>query len=61
MCNNRRVAKAEGSIDKKGVRGCGDDERGDSEAEVGRGGVSSTSFVCEILVLCSGTCFVQCQ
>ena len=31
-------AKAEGSIDEKGVRGCGDGKRGDSEAEVGRGG-----------------------
>ena len=31
-------AKAEGGIDEKGVRGCGDGERGDSEAEVGRGG-----------------------
>ena len=38
MCNNQRVAKAEGGIDEKGVRGCGDDERGDSEAEVGWGG-----------------------
>ena len=31
-------AKAEGGIDEKGVRGCGDGERGDSGAEVGRGG-----------------------
>ena len=31
-------AKAEGSIDEKGMRGCGDGKRGDSEAEVGRGG-----------------------
>ena len=31
-------AKAEGGIDEKGARGCGDGERGDSEAEVGRGG-----------------------
>ena len=31
-------AKAEGGIDEKGVRGCGDGERGDSKAEVGRGG-----------------------
>ena len=31
-------AKAEGSIDEKGVRGCGDGKRGDREAEVGRGG-----------------------
>ena len=31
-------AKAEGGIDEKGVRGCGDGEKGDSEAEVGRGG-----------------------
>ena len=38
MCNNRRAAKAEGGIDKKGVRGCGDNKRGDSEAEVGWGG-----------------------
>ena len=30
-------AKAEGGIDEKGVRGCGDSKRGDSEAEVGRG------------------------
>ena len=30
-------AKAEGGIDEKGVRGCGDGERGDSEAEVGMG------------------------
>ena len=34
-------AKAEGSIDEKGVRGCGDSERGDSEAEVGRAAVFS--------------------
>ena len=40
MCNNQRAAKAEYSIDKKGVRlrGCGDDKRGDSESEVGKGG-----------------------
>ena len=31
-------AKAEGGIDEKGVSSCGDGERGDSEAEVGRGG-----------------------
>ena len=39
MCNNQRAAKAECDIDKKGVRlrGCGDSERGDSKAEVGRG------------------------
>ena len=30
-------AKAEGSIDEKGVSSCGDSERGVSEAEVGRG------------------------
>ena len=31
--------KANGSIDEKGVRGCGDSEWGDRKAEVGRGGI----------------------
>ena len=48
MCNNRRAAKAEGGIDEKGVRGCGDDERGDSEAEVGWG----SSFFSMVLPTC---------
>ena len=30
-------AKAEGGIDEKGVRVCGDGKKGDSKAEVGRG------------------------
>ena len=42
-------AKAEGGIDEKGVRGCGDGERGDSEAEVGRGG----SFVGVVSPTCT--------
>ena len=41
--------KAEGGIDEKGVRGCGDGERGDSEAEVGRGG----SFFGAVLPTCA--------
>ena len=36
VCNNRRVAKAECSIDEEGVRGCGDSKRGDGEHR-GRG------------------------